>query len=177
MKINVSRRKLLASSMILGIGQFATKSFANTPVDETDSKTAGTDSFTYEVNYTEDEWKNRLTPKEFAVMRLGGTERRKSSPLWEETRDGFYHCKGCELKVYNSQFKVILDKGWTFFKHCENDSVLTKIEFVGSFGRSNKTATEAHCRRCGSHLGHIYIIEGQILHCINGTSLIFEPTL
>ena len=178
MKLNLSRRKLLSSSMIVAMSQITSKAFADTQADEsaTNTSDARIDDFTYEVTRTEAEWKERLTNNEFRVMRKGATERRKSSPLWQETRAGIYSCKGCDLPVYDSQYKVILDKGWTFFKHCEDNSVLTKIDFIRGLG-GVKTATEAHCRRCGSHLGHIYYIEGQVLHCINGASLIFAPAV
>jgi len=184
-KLYISRRKLLASSVVVATSQIATKAAAQSSPQtspQTSGRVAtliGEDDYQYEVNYTGEQWKERLSEEEFRIMRLGGTEKRKSSPLWEETRDGVYNCKGCDLEVYDSEYKVVLNKGWVFFKHSQPDAVLTKIDFVTSYGGSEKkrTTTEAHCRRCGSHLGHILYVNRQILHCINGTSLNFKSTV
>lgn len=134
--------------------------------------------FQYEVVRTIDEWYTQLGEQSYAIMREGFTEARKSSPLWEETRVGTYHCKGCDLHNYDASFKVVLDKGWVFFEHAQSDSVLTAIDGpVPEYGAMAEDAafTEVHCRRCGSHLGHLLIIDGAMLHCINGASLDFKP--
>lgn len=129
----------------------------------------GESEFKFEIVRTDEEWRELLTEDEFKILRRGGTETPKSSELWEEDRDGTYHCKGCDLHVYSSDWKTILDKGWVFFAHCEPNSVLTGIDEARFF-----SIIEAHCRRCGSHLGHILYVEDRILHCINGTSLVFK---
>ena len=178
MKTFLSRRKLLASTMIVAAAPLATKALASEATNTSEaSNTNGSDDFKFEVNYTPSEWKSRLSPEEFRILRLGGTEKKKSSPHWKETRQGFYNCKGCDLEIYDSKFKVPLNKGWVFFKHSQTDSVLTKIDYGTSYGGSTnkKAAIEAHCRRCGSHLGHILYVSRQILHCINGASLVFKP--
>ena len=135
--------------------------------------------FQYEVQYSDEEWRARLTEREFDILRGGFTEPPKSSPLWEETRPGTYHCKGCELHVFDGRWKSILDKGWVFFFHAQPDSVLTNIDGptpdYGSMSEGLKATMEIHCRRCGSHLGHFLIVEGRQRHCINGTSLTFRP--
>ena len=135
--------------------------------------------FDYEIKRTEADWSARLTKDEFTILRLGGTEFPKTSPLWQETRDGMYFCKGCALPVYDSRWKVPLDKGWVFFTHSEVNAVLTGIDGpvpqYGSAAMSEDAAhLEVHCRRCGSHLGHLLPVSGQQVHCINGTALLFE---
>ena len=120
----------------------------------------------YEVQRTDADWRARLSEHEYAILREGGTEPRHSSPLATETRNGTYACKGCELPIYSSSEKIILPQGWVFFHHSYDNAVLTGVD---------QGHIEAHCRRCGSHLGHILYVETQVLHCINGTSLIFTP--
>ena len=118
-----------------------------------------------------------LTAEEFVIMREGYTEIPKTGSMWQETRDGTYHCKGCELHLYSSNTKVILDKGWVFFFHGEPDAVLMNIDGVppqyDGLSDGEKLLTEVHCRRCGSHMEHLLIINGKMTHCINASSLDF----
>lgn len=137
------------------------------------------DRFAYEITRTEAEWRARLTEKEYLILREGDTELPRSSYLWDETRAGRFCCKGCDLAVYDSRWRVPLDKGWVFFAHAVPDTVLMGIDgpqlAYGQDPDAPINMIEAHCRRCGSHLGHILLVEGQVLHCINGASLTFVP--
>jgi peptide-methionine (R)-S-oxide reductase len=137
------------------------------------------DEMVYEVTRETGEWFDMLTNAEFGILRLGKTEARKSSPLWLEEAEGTYHCKGCDLKSFDSNWKVILDKGWVFFYHAVPDAVLMSIDTAvpeyGVMTEDGKSITEVHCRRCGSHLGHFLKIEGTQTHCINGSALNFKP--
>ncbi len=137
---------------------------------------AGDSDFTFEITRSDAEWRERLGDEGYRILREGGTEAKHSSPLVDETRDGVYCCRGCDLPVYESVWKVQLDIGWVFFRQCQPNSVLTGIDgpaFDGTVDLRIISMIEAHCRRCGSHLGHIQIVEGQLLHCINGASLDF----
>ena len=140
---------------------------------------SGNSGYTYEVTRTEDEWHARLNDEEYRILREFKTEKPHSHPNATLTDKGSYACRGCDLDIYESSWKVILDKGWAFFKHAQTDSVLTSIdggpsgEGVDDLGRFSMI--EAHCRRCGSHMGHILLVDGDLLHCINGTSLVFTP--
>ena len=184
---HVSRRALLASSILAAISQFPARAKAadGTGAAHRIDVAVGPKVIDhhYEVSFTEQEWRARLSEEEFRILREGGTEHKKSSPLWKEKRDGHYTCKGCDLGLYNSDYKVVLNKGWVFFKNCEPDSVLTGNDLVTEYGgfikkpKRTRTFIETHCRRCGSHLGHMLYIKGQILHCINGTSLKFTPSV
>ncbi len=127
----------------------------------------------FEVTRTEAEWRQRLTPAEFSVMRKEGTERAYTSPLNDEKRDGTFHCKGCDLPLYSSETKYDSGTGWPSFYQSLPNAVETKPDrklFV--------VRTEVHCRRCGSHLGHIFD-DGPPptgkRHCLNGVSLTFVP--
>lgn len=139
-----------------------------------------TEDFTYEVDRSLSEWLQLLSEEEFRIMRLGGTEVPHTSKVWNEEREGTYTCKGCDLTIYESGYKVKLDKGWAFYRHARPDTVLTGIDgnpYVG-MGQNmddNDSLIEVHCRRCGSHLGHIVWVQRKLLHCINGIALNFQP--
>ena len=141
-----------------------------------------TDAFQYEVRRSEADWRARLSEREYHVLREGGTEFPATGTLWKDFTPGTFHCRGCDLPVYSSKWREKIDKGWVFFRHAEPNSVLTGIDYVddGSNMPSDmavmrddaETMLEVHCRRCGSHLGHIVYIEGKLVHCINATALV-----
>ncbi|MSU91195.1 peptide-methionine (R)-S-oxide reductase [Rhodobacteraceae bacterium 2CG4] len=134
--------------------------------------------YEYEVTRTEEEWRALLSDYEFAILRQSGTEWARSSPLWNDYRQGDFSCKGCDLQLYSSDWRVALDKGWVFFAHSLPTAVMTDIDPGNPYGLRREEGTavvEVHCRRCGSHLGHLLVVEGQLVHCVNGTSLIFAP--
>ncbi|MFZ3581091.1 peptide-methionine (R)-S-oxide reductase MsrB [Loktanella sp. DJP18] len=126
----------------------------------------------YEVSRSEAEWRAMLTPAEFNVMRDQGTERAGSSPLDKVYAEGTYHCRGCDLALYPSSTKYDSGTGWPSFYAALPDAVGTAVD-KSLF----QTRTEVHCRRCGSHLGHIFsdgpAPTGQ-RHCLNGVSLVFR---
>jgi len=146
-----------------------------------DPSGTGADDFTYEVTRTDAEWREMLSPAEHSILRKNSTELPKTNPLWNNTADGTYCCRGCDLTVYDSVWKVELDKGWAFFSQSRENSILMGIDGQPPYGMADPNAPgamiEAHCRRCGSHLGHILKVEDKALHCINGTSLQFRPAV
>lgn len=137
------------------------------------------DAHIYTVVQGDAAWRAQLTEFEYAILREGRTEKQRTSPLWEETRPGNYHCKGCDLHSYSGNWKVNLSKGWVFFKHAQPDAVLFGIDGpVAEYGQMSsgiEAVSEVHCRRCASHLGHHLYVEGHVVHCINGTALNFKP--
>ena len=142
---------------------------------------SATDAFAYEITRTDAAWRDMLSSEEYVILRKGSTELPKSSALWNNTAKGTYCCRGCELTVYDSVWKVELDKGWAFFKQSRENAILMGIDGDPPDGMNPEddrfgAIIEAHCRRCGSHLGHILPVEGKTLHCINGISLQFRPT-
>lgn len=166
----IDRRKLLqGSALAVGAGAFGTMTTAAVP--------AGRDSFEYEVTRTEEAWR-ALLGDDYGILREGKTEKQRSSPLWTEAREGSYACKGCDLEQYQSNTKVNLTKGWVFFT-----AGVPNAQLMSQDGQAEMSDTptafdifiEAHCRRCGSHMGHILLVEGKVLHCINGASLNFTP--
>lgn len=141
----------------------------------------GSEDFTFEVTRTDAEWRAMLSESEHRILRENGTEQRFTSPLWEEEAAGHYHCKGCDLTIYDSDQKTVRFIGWVFYHHARPDSVLLGIdEWPALMSEADemgepRQVTEVHCRRCGSHLGHYLQVEDDMLHCINGTALSFTP--
>ncbi|SHE45656.1 peptide-methionine (R)-S-oxide reductase MsrB [Marinomonas polaris] len=127
----------------------------------------------FEVVLSKKQWHAKLSDFEYQVMREEKTERAGSSPLLGEKREGTYLCKGCDLPLYPSNTKYESGTGWPSFYQSLPDAVGTK-EDNGFFMKR----TEVHCRRCGSHLGHIFDDGPQptgLRHCLNGISLVFQP--
>lgn len=126
----------------------------------------------FEVTRTDAEWRAMLTKAEYKVMRQEGTERAGSSPLDRNYADGIYHCRGCELPLYSSETKFDSGTGWPSFWQSLPGAVGTKPD-----RKLFTVRTEVHCRRCGSHLGHIFD-DGPAptgkRHCLNGVSLVFR---
>ena len=128
----------------------------------------------FEITRTEAEWKAMLSDTEYRVMRKEATERPFTSPLNEEKRAGTFLCRGCALPLYSSEHKFDSGTGWpSFWQPVSADAIGTRADRSLFMLR-----TECHCRRCGSHLGHIFDDgpppTGQ-RHCINGVSLEFRP--
>lgn len=122
---------------------------------------------------SEAEWRKRLTPKQFSVLRQEDTERPFSSPLDREKRAGTFACAGCGKPVYSSKAKFDSGTGWPSFWQALPRAVGTKTDRKLLYPR-----TEVHCANCGGHLGHIFDDGPKPTgkrHCINGVALAFRP--
>lgn len=97
------------------------------------------------------EWKKRLSPNQYDVLRQEGTERAHTSPLNTEKRVGTFHCAGCDLPLFSSDKKYDSGTGWPSFFSALPGAVATKTDFKHVFPR-----TEYHCARCEGHQGHIF---------------------
>ena len=119
------------------------------------------------------EWKKRLSPAAYRVLRHEDTERAGTSPLNNEKRKGVYACAGCGLPMFSSAAKYDSGTGWPSFTRALPKAVAYKRDTTLGMIR-----TEEHCRRCGGHLGHVFD-DGPPptgkRHCINGLSLAFKP--
>jgi len=125
------------------------------------------------VRHTEAEWKERLSPAAYQVLRHHGTERPGSSPLNREKRPGTFSCAGCGQPLFDASAKFDSGTGWPSFTAPLDGAVGTTTDDSHFMVR-----TEVHCQRCGGHLGHVFpdgpAPTGQ-RYCMNGVALDFAP--
>jgi peptide-methionine (R)-S-oxide reductase len=127
----------------------------------------------FEVQHSPTDWRRRLGPARFHILREEGTEVAFTSPLLKEHRKGTYACAGCALPLFSSAAKYDSGTGWPSFKKALSNAVAYRRDRTLGMVR-----TEEHCRRCGGHLGHLFDDGPPPLgkrHCINGLSLTFRP--
>ena len=122
---------------------------------------------------TDDEWRAKLTPAQFQVLRMHGTERPGTSPLNTEHRAGVFRCAGCGAELFSSDTKFDSGTGWPSFWAPLEHAVETTADRKYGMER-----IEVHCARCKGHLGHVFD-DGPaptgLRYCMNGVSLDFEP--
>jgi peptide-methionine (R)-S-oxide reductase len=123
---------------------------------------------------TDEEWRKRLSPQAYDVLRQHGTESPGSSPLDAESRKGTYHCAGCDLALFSSTTKYHSGTGWPSFWAALPRAVATANDNTLGMAR-----TEVHCSRCQGHLGHLFddgpAPTGE-RYCMNGVALSFAPS-
>ena len=127
----------------------------------------------FEITRSDAEWRKLLTRAQYNVLRKEGTERPGSSPLNAEKRKGLYHCAGCDLALYSSDTKYESGTGWPSFWDVLPNAVGTKPD-----RKLFTVRTEVHCRRCGSHIGHVFEDGPQptgLRYCMNGIAMTFHP--
>ena len=125
------------------------------------------------LNLTDAEWKKRLPPAAYAVLRKEATERPYSSPLNDEKRKGTFACLGCDLPLFSSDAKFDSGTGWPSFFRALHGNIKTKTDYKLVYPR-----TEYHCARCGGHHGHLFDDGPKptgLRYCNNGVSLKFIP--
>jgi peptide-methionine (R)-S-oxide reductase len=125
----------------------------------------------------DDQWRERLSPAEYQVLRQGGTERAYSGEYWDTTEEGVYTCRACGAALFTSATKFDAGCGWpSFYEPTEEDNV-TFIRDT-SLGMER---VEVRCGSCDSHLGHVFSGEGfgtptDQRYCINSISLRFDAS-
>jgi len=158
-KPSLTRRQLMNLFSLFGAGSTSAAAAAPPRADR--------------VELPDAEWKRRLAPAAYEVLRHEGTERPFSSPLNAERRAGSYHCAGCELPLFSHAAKFDSGTGWPSFFQPLPDALATRTDYKLILPR-----TEYHCARCGGHQGHVFNDgprpTGQ-RYCNNGVALKFVP--
>jgi peptide-methionine (R)-S-oxide reductase len=164
----ITRRFVLAGGAVgLGASAFVPGWLAHATEDKPETAAI------FPVSYSEAEWRQRLTPDQFAVLRRSATERPFTSPLLHEARTGTFTCAGCSQNLFSSTTKYDSHTGWPSFWAALDKGV----------GRSSDTSfgtvrTAVHCARCGGHLGHVFNDGPKptgLRYCMNGIAMGFKP--
>ncbi|MCZ4560463.1 peptide-methionine (R)-S-oxide reductase MsrB [Rhodococcus sp. IEGM 1401] len=128
------------------------------------------------VQLTDAQWREKLTPEEYAVLRQAGTERPGVGEYTDTTTEGIYECRACGAELFRSTEKFESHCGWpSFFDPADSDAVILKEDTTLGMRR-----IEVVCRSCHSHLGHVFEGEGYPTptdqrYCINSISLTLKP--
>jgi peptide-methionine (R)-S-oxide reductase len=126
----------------------------------------------YPVQLSEQAWRERLSPAEYAVLREGGTERAYTGEYWDDHSEGIYACRACGAELFRSTEKFDSHCGWpSFYAPLAQD----RVEYLEDRSLGS-VRTEVRCAACGSHLGHVFTGEGfdtptDQRFCINSVSM------
>ena len=124
---------------------------------------------------TDEQWRERLTPEQYQVLRGKGTERAFTGAYWDTKDEGVYRCAACQTALFTSDTKYDSGSGWpSFWKPLTDDAVRTEVDRSHGMIR-----TEVLCGTCGGHLGHLFPDGPQPTgerYCMNSVSMEFEPT-
>ena len=127
-----------------------------------------------EIKKTDAEWRDQLTPEQYAVLRQQGTERAFTGQHWDNHEDGIYRCAGCGAELFDSDTKFDSGSGWPSFTE---PKIAEAIEARRDISHG-MIRTEVVCKRCGGHLGHVFddgpADQGGLRYCIISAALDLE---
>ena len=128
-----------------------------------------------EIEKTDTEWRQELTPEQYQVLREGGTERAFTGRYWDCHDDGVYRCAGCGAELFDAATKFESGSGWPSF----TEPKLAEAVELRSDNSYGMRRTEVVCKRCGGHLGHVFDDgprdAGGLRFCINSCALDLDP--
>ncbi|WP_337173893.1 peptide-methionine (R)-S-oxide reductase MsrB [Paludisphaera sp.] len=128
---------------------------------------------TADIPRTEEEWRKKLTPEQYRILREKGTERAFTGKYWNHREDGVYRCGGCGTPLFDSSSKFDSDCGWPSFDKPVGDKEIQEEADHSLF----MTRTEVLCKKCNSHLGHVFE-DGPtatgLRYCINSAAIDFQ---
>ena len=177
----LTRRNALLGTAALGVlagcGSVQNQSAADTPTTtaptQTPTATPNASGGLFTVTHSDAEWRQRLTPEQYEILRNAGTETPFTSPLTDEHRAGTFGCVGCALDLFSSTAKYDSHTGWPSFWQAMDNAVL-----MHSDPSAGVIRTELHCRQCGGHIGHL-LNDGPaptgLRYCIDGVAITFRP--
>lgn len=158
----ISRRRLLIGAAVAGAGIVAFDVLV---------PTGAAQARDFPLTLPDAQWRARLTPQQYAILRKKSTEYPFTSPLNKEHRKGTFLCAGCALPLFSSATKYDSGTGWPSFWQPLPKAVLTQIDIDLGYPR-----TEVHCARCGGHLGHVFDDGPRPTgkrYCMNGGAMAF----
>jgi len=122
---------------------------------------------------SEEEYKKKLTPEQFSILREKGTERAFSGKYWNSKEKGMYHCAACGAELFSSDTKFDSGTGWPSFSDVVKSKAV-KLDQDNAFGMQR---VEVTCAQCGSHLGHVFNdgpTSTKMRYCINSACLLLK---
>ena len=161
-------KKLFVIVLFSALGIYACKS-----QDKETAKSVTIETMEFEINKSEEDWRNSLSPEEYQVLRQCGTEYAFTGEYYMHFEDGTYNCKACGNPLFSSETKYKSGSGWPSFYKPINDNCITEKEDR----LSGMVRIEIVCSKCGGHLGHVFSDGPRptgLRYCVNSISLDFK---
>jgi len=130
---------------------------------------------TDKLNLTEADWREKLSPEQYQILRQAGTERAFTGKYEKNKAPGMYRCAGCGTPLFSSETKYDSGSGWPSYTAPVDGEAVEELRDASH----GMVRTEVRCAKCEGHLGHVFPDgprdAGGLRYCINSASLDFEP--